>query len=184
MEKKELRRNLREILSKLSENEKNIISEGISKNFLNIISELSSQKFIVKGDAIGVFSPLPDEFNWYLEENLEGFNFALPHMLDHEQMEFYQVKLEKIRSGFQGLELEILETKVEPKVFLVPGLGFTKNMQRIGRGKGFYDRYLVSRDCVKIGVCSEIQLVDEIPTDEFDVKMNFLITDKEIYRRG
>lgn len=184
MEKKELRRNLREILSKLSENEKNIISEGISKNFLDIISELSSQKFIVTGDAIGVFSPLPDEFNWYLEKSLERYNFALPHMLDNEHMEFYQVELNKIKDGFQGLKLKTLESKVEPKVFLVPGLGFTKNMQRIGRGKGFYDRYLASRDCVIIGVCSELQVVDEIPTDEFDVEMNFLITDKEIYRRG
>lgn len=100
-------------------------------------------------------------------------------------MEFYLAELKEIKDEFLGLKLTNLEIKSSPKIFLVPGLGFTKSLQRLGRGKGFYDRYLAKSDgYIKIGVCSEAQLLEELPTDDFDIDMDFLITEKEIYRRG
>ena len=51
---------------------------------------------------------------------------------------------------------------------------------RLGRGKGFYDRLLSTLDVPKIGICYDFQLKDQIPAEPFDRKMDLIITEKEI----
>lgn len=65
----------------------------------------------------------------------------------------------------------------EPKWFLVPGVGFDLNGARLGRGKGFYDRYLETRNVLKIGVAWSEQLVTKIPIEQHDAHMDFIITE-------
>jgi 5-formyltetrahydrofolate cyclo-ligase len=65
----------------------------------------------------------------------------------------------------------------EPKWFLVPGVGFDLNGARLGRGKGFYDRYLETRTVLKIGVAWSEQLVKKIPIEQHDAHMDFIITE-------
>jgi 5-formyltetrahydrofolate cyclo-ligase len=72
--------------------------------------------------------------------------------------------------------------KILPKMILVPGLGFSQNGERLGRGKGFYDRYLECFNGVKIGLCFECQMNLQVPVETHDQKMNFIITEKNIYR--
>ena len=74
------------------------------------------------------------------------------------------------------------EKVVTPKIIIVPGLGFSKEGIRLGRGKGFYDRYLEDKSVIKIGISFEMQIVDFIPTDSHDVKMDFIVTDHEILK--
>ena len=66
------------------------------------------------------------------------------------------------------------------KVVLVPGVAFDKENRRLGRGKGYYDRFLSSfsqpRCAVFYGVCFDFQRVDAIPADEHDVCMDGLIS--------
>lgn len=63
---------------------------------------------------------------------------------------------------------------------IIPGIAFDKNMNRLGRGKGYYDRFLSRTDisAVKIGVCFEFQLFEHIPTHIHDIKMNYIITER------
>ena len=64
----------------------------------------------------------------------------------------------------------------EMDVIIVPGVAFDLTGNRLGRGKGYYDRFLQHReDIYKIGVCFDFQLVDNISTDAFDVKMDEVI---------
>lgn len=70
---------------------------------------------------------------------------------------------------------------VEPGWIFVPGVAFDKNGRRLGRGRGFYDRYLSDRKIIKIGVCASLQLVDEVPVEKHDSLMDFLITEKDCW---
>lgn len=60
-------------------------------------------------------------------------------------------------------------------LILVPGLGFDKDGNRLGRGKGFYDRFLPQTRAYKIGICYQFQVLEQIPTDIFDIKMDEII---------
>lgn len=59
---------------------------------------------------------------------------------------------------------------------IVPGVAFDRNKSRLGRGKGYYDRYFINKRIVKIGVCFDFQLLESIPIDSFDIKMDKVVT--------
>ena len=72
-----------------------------------------------------------------------------------------------------------LALRFVPDFILVPGLAFTKQCQRLGRGSGFYDRLLAGRaaGAFKMGVCFALQLRDRIPQNEHDVVLHAVISD-------
>lgn len=68
-------------------------------------------------------------------------------------------------------------------VMIVPGVAYDKNHHRMGYGGGYYDKLLARKDeggFVSIGLAFEEQIVDEVPTEENDQKVDFIITDKRI----
>ena len=65
-------------------------------------------------------------------------------------------------------------------VIIVPGIAFDKSGNRIGYGKGCYDKFLKTSNAIKIGFCYDFQICDYIPCDKHDIKMDFLITENEI----
>lgn len=67
-------------------------------------------------------------------------------------------------------------------LMIIPGIAFDRQKNRMGRGKGYYDRLLASLTVPKIGLCFGFQLFDEIPSESFDKKMDMIITEKEILR--
>ncbi|MCS7034050.1 MAG: 5-formyltetrahydrofolate cyclo-ligase [Phycisphaerae bacterium] len=72
----------------------------------------------------------------------------------------------------------------EIDLVIVPGLGFTPTGYRIGRGMGFYDRFLAQGDFIGItcGLGFEEQVVDELPILDHDMPLSMLATDREIRR--
>ncbi len=79
--------------------------------------------------------------------------------------------------GAEAVKPELIE------FIFVPGIMFTRQGGRIGFGRGYYDRFLTS--CVharKAGVCFEAQLEENFEMDENDVRMDFVITEKRIYK--
>ena len=67
-------------------------------------------------------------------------------------------------------------------IIICPGVIFDKNGNRGGFGKGYYDRYLMRYDLTKIAVAFEFQVYDEINTNEWDVPMDMLVTERNVYR--
>ena len=65
-------------------------------------------------------------------------------------------------------------------LLIVPGICFDKNKNRIGFGKGYYDRYLCN-NTKSIGICFEEQICDNIEIESYDKKLDLVITDKNIY---
>ena len=65
-------------------------------------------------------------------------------------------------------------------IIIVPGIAFDVQGNRIGFGKGCYDKLLVKTNALKVGFCYDLQICDNIPTEEFDIKMDYIITEKGI----
>ena len=63
----------------------------------------------------------------------------------------------------------------EIDLILVPGVAFDVDNNRMGRGKAYYDRLLSSLKAYKLGVCFDFQLLQSVPTDEHDIKMDRII---------
>lgn len=63
-------------------------------------------------------------------------------------------------------------------VVVVPGSVFDKTGYRTGYGGGYYDRFLENTDAIRVGVCFDFQLVDDVFPEEHDKKMDFIITEK------
>ncbi len=68
---------------------------------------------------------------------------------------------------------------------LVPGLAFTKDGLRLGRGKGYYDSFLFNLKynhtnikCISVGLCFSFQILQNIPTEEHDQSVNYLLSEK------
>jgi 5-formyltetrahydrofolate cyclo-ligase len=65
------------------------------------------------------------------------------------------------------------------QMIIVPCVAFDRHNNRMGRGRGFYDRLLKSTpNAYKVGVAFNFQMVELVPTEEFDVPMNAVITEK------
>jgi len=69
-------------------------------------------------------------------------------------------------------------------VAIVPGVAFTEHCERLGYGRGYYDRWLARHNVdVKIAVAFEAQIVDAIPTDETDLPVDMIVTERRLIRR-
>jgi len=69
-------------------------------------------------------------------------------------------------------------------VVFLPGLAFDAQGGRLGQGKGYYDRLLesVSQNCILIGLAFDVQLIEEVPTEPHDIKMDLIVTESEVIR--
>lgn len=78
--------------------------------------------------------------------------------------------------------------RVEPEeidLIIAPGVVFDKSFNRIGYGKGYYDRILAKKrkDTKTIAVAYEFQVLDNIPAEEHDIKMDKIVTEENIYHK-
>lgn len=64
----------------------------------------------------------------------------------------------------------------EIEMVVVPAVAYDRKGNRVGRGKGYYDRLLASTKATKVGVAYDFQLVDEIDAEPHDVKVDIIIT--------
>ena len=137
---------------------------------------------------------------------LFGCSFAYPKILPNQTLSFFRwtgaeqattSDWETNRFGIQEPEIKNARSawvKVDAKDpvvgALIPALGFDRQLFRLGRGRGFYDRFLASFDeqrkqvgenpIYKLGIGFSEQLVDELPLDDHDVKLDAVLTDREM----
>ncbi len=73
---------------------------------------------------------------------------------------------------------------VKVDIALIPGVGFDRHGCRLGYGGGYYDRFIpkLRPGCLKIGLAYDFQLLDTIPSDENDIRMDMIITES-IFQR-
>ncbi len=66
---------------------------------------------------------------------------------------------------------------VRPQWLMMPGLGFDLKGARLGRGKGYYDRYLQKHSPLRVGIAWSEQIVEQVPVESHDCHMDFIITE-------
>lgn len=115
-----------------------------------------------------------------------GKKVAVPKV-DGDTMEFYYIEsFEELQEGFKGIpEPESKHLASDENMLVVmPGAAFDTNCNRIGYGKGYYDKYLHAHPNHKtIAIAFELQMVDTIPADAYDVCPNIVITEENTYER-
>ncbi len=182
---------------------KNQMRENLKKLRAQIPSELSESACqgvwdifrttpeFQKAKGIGVFASVPEEINTYLL--LEGVLSAgkrlyLPKVVKGKtHFDFYPVNdIKKLAPGAFG----ILEPTVpkpadwsELDLVLVPGLAFDRHGNRLGFGKGYYDRVLplLRKSTLIVGLAYSFQIVDKVPVSTEDVPMKALLSEKGFF---
>lgn len=156
-----------------------------SKIFNNLIS-LNSYK---RAKKVFVYIGFGSEINTksLIEIMLkEGKEVFVPKVLEEEMIALKITSLNNlIESKFKILEPVGEKSDIDGKEFdliIMPGVAFDRSGNRIGYGKGYYDKYLkdVKSDIKKIALAYELQLIEEIETEEHDLKVDSIITENEI----
>ena len=176
MRKDDLRRQIQQI-------KRQFTPQQLEELSLPVISRL--RPLLAEPQTIMAYCSLPDEVNTHdLIDDLvaEGKTVLLPKVTGPDTMELRRYTG---RADLKEGSFHILEPVGEPftdfaaiDLILVPGLAFDAAGHRLGRGRGYYDRFLHSRDgsyCVKIGVCFDFQKVDEVPVDAFDIAVDKVV---------
>jgi 5-formyltetrahydrofolate cyclo-ligase len=132
------------------------------------------------------YSPLPDELDvWPLLEKLLKSNKVCALPAFDVATQAYSMRRVKnletdVGTGKFGVAEPLPECELIPfsqfNLVVVPGMAFDLHGNRLGRGKGFYDRILSATSGIKCGVGYEFQLVESVPTELHDAKVDFILT--------
>jgi len=86
----------------------------------------------------------------------------------------------KVTNNFANIHIvaAFASSRFEPSLETLWSLAFTREGHRLGRGAGFYDRFLGASppDIIKAGICFDFQVVPELPAEPHDVRMDLVIT--------
>lgn len=145
---------------------------GLFKNLSQILDHQSGRwgAFKAMADEPPLEGMLPQRIQWFFPT------------IQADQMQFSQSQ-KWVRSTL-GVQEPVGGAVVSPKDldgFLIPGRAFSQKGQRIGRGRGHFDRALQGISGLKVGVCFEYQFFNELPVEDHDISMDVVVTDKEIY---
>ncbi len=106
-------------------------------------------------------------------------NVYLPKVINNKKMIFIKIdnNTEYLKNNYGVMEPIGDITGNYFDLMIIPALGFDKDNNRLGYGRAYYDNYLKSKDVYKIGIGFKEQIVNNIPIDKNDVKMDLVITD-------
>lgn len=133
-------------------------------------------------NTIGIYISTKDEVS-----TLDIISYALslnkiivcPKIIE-DKMYFYKINnLDELTIGkydiLEPVNNDIYEGIID--IMFIPGVIFDKENNRVGMGKGYYDRYLADNSVYKVGLAYKEQIVDKLDVEAHDVKMDLVITD-------
>lgn len=175
--KKELRHTLKEVRKNIKD--KTVKDKMICNNIL-------SSDIYINAKAVLFYAALDNEIN--IDECIiyalkQGKKVALPVCTDNNgNMTFYYIKsINDVKLGhFSVREPDTSKclkvTSYEDCICFVPGISFNSKGYRLGYGKGYYDRFLSKHSLISVGVCYNELINDNIPIDEYDASVDYIIT--------
>ncbi len=184
-EKKALRNQILDQRNTLSEEEVEVYSSRILDRLLRLEAVMTASEvftYVSLGSEV-------DTFGLILSSLLSGKKVYCPKIIEKGIMKFYRItSLEQLVPG----KYDILEPVSDEEgviygnhqVMVLPGVAFDSNLNRIGYGGGYYDRYLSIYDksgCKKIALAYELQMVESLPVEEHDKKVDLIVTESAIY---
>ncbi len=152
----------------------------------SLAERLRGWTFWQQASCVCVFSALADEPD-VLPSWPEGKRIAMPRVEGDELQFRWVASRGELRPGRFGIlepASEAPDAGSEFDLILVPGKAFDLQGGRLGRGKGFYDRFLAEARGLRAGVCFDDQIVEGVPLEPHDLRMDFVVTPSSIYRCG
>ena len=184
--KNEIRKKLLQLLLCLTKEE----IKRRSQNVENRLEDLPEYK---KAKNVMVYYPLKGEVNILemIRKAMRYKRFFFPVMeLKSKNLRIFEVSnLDKdfILGPYGVREPDTKKTREavmsEIDMVIVPGLGFDRQKNRLGRGAGFYDRFLkkITSPVTKVGIAFDLQILENLPVDlSFDQKIDILVSENFI----
>ena len=174
--------------SKILKLRKNNSNKNIKISLNKFFSFFKNNKINLKN--IGGYYP----FNFEIDdleilELLERNNYkiSLPIIKKNNQMDFFSwSNNDPLQINKYGIPEPVSSKIFYPDILLVPLVGYDSDLNRLGYGGGFYDRYIEKiekiKKVIKIGLAFSCQKLKKIPTNQHDKKLNFIITENEILK--
>ncbi len=146
----------------------------------NILASLETLAVFKEASIILLYYSLPDEVftHQFIEKWKDTKTIILPVVVgDDLELRYYTGKQDLAVGRYNIKEPigEVFDNYSAIDLAIIPGVGFDLKGNRLGRGKGYYDRLLPKIDAYKIGICYPLQIIDDIPVEPFDIKMNQVI---------
>ncbi len=176
--------NKSEIRKKILKLRKQTSSQNLDINFHYILKILKKEK--VKGKIIGGYYPFNYEINaMKILNKFEKQNYiiTLPKIKKNFQMDFFNWSTkDPLAVNKYGIPEPTSKKIKYPNILLVPLVAFDSNLNRVGYGGGFYDRYIKrikkNQKIITIGLAYSFQKIKKIPINKYDNKLDFIITEK------
>ena len=141
-----------------------------------VVRKLKRCKELIAADTLLLYYPLKDEIDIKPLYSLDKRIF-LP-VIENNEMLFrrYDGALKKGKFGIMEPTGEYY-TIGSNDLMIVPAVAYDRDGYRLGRGKGFYDRFLADKKIKTIGVVSKLRIVSDVFREANDIKVDFIITD-------
>ena len=177
--------NKSEIRKKIFKLRKKNFSKNLEIDFIDISKILQKEKNF--GKLIGGYYPYNYEIDILkILNKLEKKNYliTLPKIKKNSKMDFFHWSTQDpLQINEYGIPEPISKKIKYPNILLVPLVAFDKNFNRIGYGGGFYDRYIrrirKNKKILTIGLAYSFQRVKKIVTNKYDIKLDYIITEKK-----
>lgn len=148
-----------------------------------LLKHIETHPAFIKAGCVLIYHSLPDEVytHAFVEKWKDKKTILLPVVIGNDlELRKYSGK-QDMQKGSYGIEEPIGKAftnydKID--LAIIPGVGFDSIGNRLGRGKGYYDRLLPKLKAHKIGICFSFQTEKEIPTEEYDIKMDEVLTEE------
>lgn len=151
-----------------------------------VFSALEKSAAFMMADNILLYHSLPDELSTlaFIDKWHDRKHFFLPRVngvnldilpYDRSRLAIGAFHIEEPQ-GDETCSMDDIEMVV------VPAVAYDRRGNRVGRGKGYYDRLLAGTRALKVGVGYAFQLLDEIEAEDHDVRVDIVITDRGTYR--
>ena len=184
-QKKEIRKTVRVLKNSTPQEERDARSLAIQETLL-------SMGVFEKPGTILLYHALPDEVNTELllstlSNRRGGKKRIILPVVEGEYLILKEYIPEEMSSGYRNISEPTGNLQIDPSEIefaVIPGIAFDSACNRMGRGKGFYDRLLPYLKCMTAGLGFSFQIVENIPCEEFDIPLDMVITETDTYKRG
>ena len=157
-----------------------------------VAQNLLSLDEIKKADTILCYISLDDEIctDEIVRVLLDSDkSVGAPYCVDNNgNMDFYYITdFDDLRIQSFGVREPVIEqckkvTSFDNTIIILPGLCFDSNGNRLGYGKGYYDRFLQIHSLISVGLCYNSLIVKKVPTDMYDKKADIIVTENDVIR--
>ena len=147
-------------------------------------------KTVSKNKKIGLYYPIGSEVSTidiisHLRK--KKYIISLPVLEKKSKMSFYEWKEKSpLKINNFGIPEPARFKKITPSTLIIPMVAFDTKLNRLGYGGGFYDRFInkleKNKKILKIGLALSCQKINKVPTNKFDKKMNYIITENKVYK--